>query len=118
VFSEKSEHISILRACRSANSTLFAEPTVETDRRDKAPEHPLEPTIIMTEPNELTTAVHNRMPVILAPRDYDRWMAPVDPARLPVDLLRPFDAEQVTAWKVGAAVGNVRNHTPELCVPP
>ena len=71
-------------------------------------------TIITTEPNELTAPIHNRMPVILAPKDYDRWMAPADPARLPIDLLRPFDADQMTAWKVSSAVGNVRNDTPEL----
>jgi putative SOS response-associated peptidase YedK len=40
------------------------------------------------------------MPVILQPKDYDRWLTPGDPARLPVDLLRPFPAKQMTAWKV------------------
>jgi len=86
--------------------------------KDKATGQPLETyTIITTEPNELMAAVHNRMPVILAPKDYDRWMAPADPAQLPVDLLRPFDADQMTTWKVSAAVGNVRNNTPELCIP-
>jgi len=84
---------------------------------DKATNQPLETyTIITTEPNELTAPIHNRMPVILAPRDYERWMAPADPARLPVDLLRPYDADQMKSWKVSAAVGNVRNNTPELCV--
>ena len=29
-------------------------------------------TIITTDPNELTAAVHNRMPVILKPSEYDR----------------------------------------------
>ena len=85
---------------------------------DKSTGQPLETyTILTTEPNELTSAVHNRMPVILAPKDYDRWMAPADPAQLPIDLLRPFDANRMTAWKVSAAVGNVRNDTPELCAP-
>jgi hypothetical protein len=31
-------------------------------------------TILTTDPNELTETVHNRMPVILEPRDYGRWM--------------------------------------------
>jgi putative SOS response-associated peptidase YedK len=57
---------------------------------------------------------HNRMPVVLAPSDYERWMAPADPAQLPVDLLRPYPAEEMTAWKVSAAVGNVRNNEPSL----
>lgn len=48
---------------------------------DKVTNQPLETyTIITTEPNELTLPIHNRMPVILAPRDYERWMAPAGPA--------------------------------------
>jgi putative SOS response-associated peptidase YedK len=61
--------------------------------------------------------IHNRMPVILKPADYGRWLEPGDPQRLPVDLLRPFDAEQMKAWKVGSGVGNVRNKGPELVEP-
>ena len=71
-------------------------------------------TIITTEPSELTAPIHNRMPVILAPKDYERWMSPADPAQLPVDLLRPFDAEKMMTWKVGEAVGSVKNNVPEL----
>ena len=71
-------------------------------------------TVITTDPNEVMEPLHNRMPVVLAPNDYERWMAPADPAKLPVDLLRPYPAEEMTAWKVSAAVGNVRNNEPSL----
>jgi len=71
-------------------------------------------TILTTDPNEVTEKVHNRMPVILDPRDYSRWIEPGDPDRLPVDLLRPFDAEKMRAWPVNSRVGNVRNNDPEL----
>jgi putative SOS response-associated peptidase YedK len=71
-------------------------------------------TVITTDPNELMEPLHNRMPVVLAPNDYERWMAPADPAKLPIDLLRPYPAEEMTAWKVSAAVGNVRNNEPSL----
>lgn len=74
-------------------------------------------TIITTESNELTAPIHNRMPVIVAPKDYERWMAPGDPTRLPIDLFRPFDPDPMMAWKVSTAVGNVRNDSPELCAP-
>jgi putative SOS response-associated peptidase YedK len=85
---------------------------------DKATQQPLETyTILTTEPNEMTAAVHNRMPVILAPKDFERWMAPADPGQLPVDLLRPYSVEEMTMWKVGSAVGNVRNNEPSLCEP-
>jgi putative SOS response-associated peptidase YedK len=71
-------------------------------------------TILTTDPNKLMEPVHNRMPVILEPRDYARWLDPGDPARPPVDLLRPFSAEEMVAWPVSDRVGNVRNNDPQL----
>jgi hypothetical protein len=53
------------------------------------------------------------MPVILPERDYNRWLD-VDSPQLPVDLLRPYDADQMTAWEVDKRIGNVRNDSPEL----
>jgi putative SOS response-associated peptidase YedK len=74
-------------------------------------------TIITTDPNEVMTGLHDRMPVSLHPKDYERWVAPADPAQLPVDLLRPYAAEEMEAWKVGQDVGSVRNNRPDLCEP-
>jgi putative SOS response-associated peptidase YedK len=97
------------------NESLFAFAGLWETWKDKATGQSLETyTIITTDPNELTERIHNRMPVILRQRDYARWLAPGDPSRLPVDLLRPFPADEMKAWKVGADVGNVRNNRPEL----
>lgn len=74
-------------------------------------------TIITTDPNELVQPLHDRMPVILSPSDYDRWLEPGDPDRPPIDLLRPFPAERMTAWQVGSAVGNTKNDSPDLRLP-
>ncbi len=74
-------------------------------------------TILTTDPNQLMEPVHNRMPVILSPKDYDRWLHPGDPARPPVDLLRPYPAERMKAWPVSDRVGNVRNDDAELLAP-
>ena len=71
-------------------------------------------TILTTDANEVLEPVHNRMPVILEPGDYNRWLEPAAVERLPVDLLRPFPAEQMISWPVGERVGNVRNNDPEL----
>ena len=71
-------------------------------------------TILTTDPNELAEQVHNRMPVIVEPENYTRWMEPGDPARPPVDLLRPYPAEKMTSWPVDTRVGNVRNDDAEL----
>ncbi|MGA8631066.1 MAG: SOS response-associated peptidase [Terracidiphilus sp.] len=71
-------------------------------------------TILTTDANEILEPVHSRMPVILEPKDYKRWMEPASPERLPVDLLRPFPTERMTAWPVSERVGNVRNNDAEL----
>src|SRR4051812_15786822 len=40
-------------------------------------DEPLETfTILTTSPNELVANIHNRMPVIVAPQDFDRWLDP------------------------------------------
>jgi putative SOS response-associated peptidase YedK len=74
-------------------------------------------TILTIDPNELLKPIHNRMPVIVARKDYERWVAPAEPSHLPVDLLRPYPAEEMTAWKVSRDVGNVRNNNPGLIAP-
>lgn len=71
-------------------------------------------TILTTDPNELAAKVHDRMPVIVKPRDYSRWMEPGDPMRLPIDLLRPYPAEEMRSWPVDQRVGNFRNDDAEL----
>jgi putative SOS response-associated peptidase YedK len=72
-------------------------------------------TIITGPPNALTGRLHDRMPVILEAEDWPRWLGEEDatPEEL-LALLCPYPAEAMTAWPVGAAVGNVRNEGPEL----
>lgn len=86
--------------------------------KDKTKDQVLETyTVLTTDPNELMEPIHNRMPVILAPKDYQRWLEPGEPTHPPIDLLKPYPAQEMKAWKVGSAVGNVRNNTPELIAP-
>ena len=74
-------------------------------------------TILTTDPNELMEPVHNRMPVIVEPKDYERWLDPETKDRPPVDLLRPYPAERMRSWPVDQRVGNVRNNDAELLKP-
>jgi putative SOS response-associated peptidase YedK len=74
-------------------------------------------TVITTDPNEVVQPLHDRMPVIIPEREYDRWLQPGDPDRPPIDLLRPYAADKMAAWKVDKAVGNVKNDRPELIEP-
>jgi putative SOS response-associated peptidase YedK len=72
--------------------------------------------VITTDPNELLAEKtgHDRMPVIVKRTDYQRWLEPSDKAHLPVDLLRPFDSDQMKAWRLDRRVNNVRNNEPAL----
>ena len=60
---------------------------------------------------------HDRMPVIVDPKDYTRWLEPGDPQQPPIDLLRPYPAEKMRAWRIGPDIGNVRNNRPDLIDP-
>jgi putative SOS response-associated peptidase YedK len=86
----------------------------DPEHRDAAPLETF--TIITTEPNALTAEVHTRMPAILAPKDYAAWLEAGKDIRPPVELLRPFPAEEMQASKAHQDVGNVRNNRPELMI--
>jgi putative SOS response-associated peptidase YedK len=70
--------------------------------------------VITTEANALVVDIHDRMPVILSPKDYDRWLG-LEPD--PRDLLRPFPAEVMRLWPISARVNSPRNDDPDLLEP-
>ena len=70
--------------------------------------------IVTTEANELMSRVHPRMPVILHPCDFDRWLDREETTQLPLDLLRPLDSDDMDMYEANPKVGNVRNNGPEL----
>ena len=75
-------------------------------------------TLLTTEPNERLRPVHNRMPVILPPEDYDLWLdtGAQHPGEVQL-LLRPYPAEEMTFYPVSSYVNNPRNEDP-LCIEP
>jgi putative SOS response-associated peptidase YedK len=74
-------------------------------------------TILTTTPNELMAPIHNRMPVIIEPEDYDLWLNPEPDPEQGLHLLRPYPAEKMTAYPVSTVVNNPRNETPD-CIQP
>ena len=70
----------------------------------------LSSAIITTEPNEVIAPIHNRMPVILLPEDYDRWLTPGEvPAGELDPLLKPYPSEEMEIYPVSTVVNNPRN---------
>lgn len=68
-----------------------------------------------TGPNELMRPIHDRMPVILAPADHERWLDPERPDAQA--LLRPCPAEWLEAFPVDPRVGSYKNDDQQLIEP-
>jgi putative SOS response-associated peptidase YedK len=70
----------------------------------KAPDGSLLRTccVITTGPNAVMEPIHDRMPVIIAPEDWGRWLsAPVDQV---AELVRPYPEDGMLAWPVSRRV--------------
>ena len=70
--------------------------------------------MITTDANELVAQIHNRMPLILTPHEYKRWLGD-DPD--PRDLLRPFPAEPMRMWPISTRVNKPENDEPSILEP-
>ena len=75
-------------------------------------------TIVTTTANRTLSAVHDRMPVMLAREHWARWLDPTlqDAGELTA-LLEPAADNELVLYPVRALVNNVRNNGPELIEP-
>ncbi len=75
-------------------------------------------TILTTTPNSLLTDIHDRMPVILTPDDYNLWLDPAfrDEGSLSA-MLRPFDAPLMRGYPVSTRVNRVLNDDADCAKP-
>jgi putative SOS response-associated peptidase YedK len=71
-------------------------------------------TIVTCEPNPLMARLHNRMPVIIDPANYDAWL---DPARGGAELLRPCPEERLEAVPVSTRVNSPGNDDETIIQP-
>lgn len=67
--------------------------------------------IITVPSNELLGQIHDRMPAILAPESYDRWLSPEPDPR---DLLIAYPSEPMTMWPISTRVNSPDNDDPSL----
>ena len=75
-------------------------------------------TIITTEANSFMRTIHDRMPVILHPADYETWLDTSDvPVEVLCSLLRPFEAAEMNAYEVSKMVNRPTVDVPELIAP-
>ena len=72
-------------------------------------------SIITTGANDKLKALHHRMPVILDPEDYSRWL---DPAQNdPVSLLNAYPSERMAFHEVSLRVNSPKNDDSECMAP-
>jgi putative SOS response-associated peptidase YedK len=75
-------------------------------------------SILTTAPNAVTSAVHDRMPVILDPDGYDLWLDPgMRDAAAASELLGPCEARLMRCYPVSTRINRVANDDEECSVP-
>jgi putative SOS response-associated peptidase YedK len=73
-------------------------------------------TIITTDAVDALGEIHDRMPLFVPERHWDRWLDPDSPAD-PDFLAAPPDVHGIEMRKISTLVNNVRNNGPELLEP-
>jgi len=74
--------------------------------------------IITTQPNELIKEIHNRMPVLLHPDQYEEWLQTekLSPEALDA-IFKPFPPEELEGYDVSSMVNSPANNSPENIEP-
>ena len=68
--------------------------------------------VITCPANELMADIHDRMPVIIPPESYDRWLGTLD--ENPLDLLVPFPVPLMRMWPISTRVNKPDNDDPTI----
>jgi hypothetical protein len=67
-------------------------------------------TIIVTTANEIIRQIDDRMPVILAPQDYDLWLDPeIHETDKLTPLVKPYPAEEMELYPMGFGVNSPKH---------
>ena len=71
-------------------------------------------SILTTTPNAVTSAVHDRMPVIIATDDYDQWLDPgMTNVKAVSRMLKPYDPRQMRSYPISSRINYVANDDAE-----
>jgi putative SOS response-associated peptidase YedK len=75
-------------------------------------------TIITTEPNDLISRIHARMPVIIPEQAYNLWLESTEKSPEELNhLLKPFPSDEMIQFPVSRVVNSPTNDSPE-CIEP
>jgi putative SOS response-associated peptidase YedK len=97
---------------------LFAFAGIWDRRKDASGKWVETCSILTTTPNAVTSAVHDRMPVILDPDSYDLWLDPgMKDVTVVSDMLKPYDPRLMRCYPVSTWVNHVANDDEECSAP-
>ncbi|AST91283.1 MULTISPECIES: SOS response-associated peptidase [Sutcliffiella] len=72
-------------------------------------------TVLTTEPNDLLTDIHDRMPVILPKEKQSIWLDPATKDKTELkSLLIPYNSDEMIAYEVSPKVNSTRNNSIDL----
>jgi putative SOS response-associated peptidase YedK len=92
------------------NGGLFAFAGLWERWRDPSGQWVKSCAILTTTPNAVTSAIHDRMPVILDPDSYALWLDPgKTDAKIVSELLKPYDAKSMRSYPVNMRINLVAN---------
>ena len=75
-------------------------------------------SILTTTPNAVTSAIHDRMPVILEQESFDLWLdLGMQNAATISELLRPYDSRLMSSYPVSSRINRVANDDAECSRP-
>jgi putative SOS response-associated peptidase YedK len=74
-------------------------------------------SIVTTEANKEMGSIHDRMPVILQPKDEARWLEPSDDLNMLYDIMRPYLDGKLIIQPVGDAINDTKIDNPRLITP-
>jgi len=100
------------------NGGLFAFAGLWERWRDPSGQWVKSCSILTTTPNGVTSAIHDRMPVILESESYDLWLDPgMTDVQVVSELLKPYDARSMRGYPVSTRVNHVANDDAECSRP-
>jgi putative SOS response-associated peptidase YedK len=73
--------------------------------------------ILTTEPNALLAPIHDRMPVIIRPEDYNAWTDPSTKVGDVGSMVAPFATGQMRAWEISLLVNDPKTDDVKILAP-
>lgn len=74
-------------------------------------------SVLTCQPNDLMADIHDRMPVILSPDDWDSWLDPEIPGKTLTSLLKPCPDQWLKVDPIATTINNARNKSADALQP-